>query len=109
MDACHAGDEGGHAHQKETSDGVPNEGDEGDAAPGSEEVLDKGHIDWNGGSTRRRGSGGYDPNSENGEKLAMTRRRPDLIIIIINCGRDEYASKKHFFAKNLKGKASGVS
>ena len=49
VDACHAGDEGGHAHQKETPDGVPNEGDEGDAAPGSEEVLDKGHIDCNGG------------------------------------------------------------
>ena len=65
VDACHAGDEGGHAHQEETSDGVPNKGDEGDAASGGEEVLYKGHIGWGGGNTRRRGSvgsgGGYDP------------------------------------------------
>ena len=43
VDACHAGDEGGHAHQEEARDGVPDEGDEGDAAPGGEEVLYEGH------------------------------------------------------------------
>lgn len=43
MDACHAGDEGRHADQEEARDGVPDEGDEGDAAPGGEEVLYEGH------------------------------------------------------------------
>ena len=43
MDACHAGDEGRHADQEEARDGVPDEGDEGDAAPGGKEVLYEGH------------------------------------------------------------------
>lgn len=96
MDACHAGDEGGHANQQETSDGVPNEGDEGDTAPGSKEVLDKGHIDW-GEETQDDVEAAQrirpNTNSENKmeKKSAMTRRRTDHQTKLI-WGRDEYAS-----------------
>ena len=52
VDACHAGGEGRHADQEETRDGVPDEGDEGHAAPGGEEVLYEGH-----GGDGKRGEG----------------------------------------------------
>ena len=67
VDACHAGGEGRHTDQEEARDGVPDEGDEGDATPGGEEVLYEGH--GGDGTGKKQGrhdveSGGYDDTTQ---------------------------------------------